>query len=107
MISFFKKIFGNSTTELTGLLNSGAVVIDVRTKDEFSSGNVKGSINVPLDQIISSVEKLKKHEQIIVCCRSGNRSGQAKSILNSRGFQNVTNGGSWQNVNNHLKNNLK
>lgn len=103
MISFFKKLFGTSTTELTELLNGGAVVIDVRTRDEFLSGHIKGSINIPLNQINSNKEKLKKHHQIIVCCRSGNRSSQAKSILNSHGFQNVTNGGSWQNVNNQLK----
>jgi phage shock protein E len=99
MLSLLKKIFNANSADLSQLLKDGAVVIDVRTPAEFSVGNVKGSINIPLDQISSQAETLRKHKNIIVCCRSGNRSGQAKRILNAKGFMNVENGGSWQNVN--------
>jgi phage shock protein E len=99
MFSIFKKLFNSSTVDLSELLKKGAVVVDVRSKGEFASGHVKGSINIPLEQIGSQAEKLKKHPHIIVCCRSGNRSGMALRTLQSKGLNNVTNGGSWQNVN--------
>ncbi|MBP7809857.1 MAG: rhodanese-like domain-containing protein [Bacteroidia bacterium] len=101
MLSLLKKIFGGEPVDLTALLKEGAVIVDVRSKAEFSTGHAKGSINIPLEQIGSSVEKLKKHNHVVVCCRSGNRSAQAQRVLQSKGLKNVTNGGSWQNVNKH------
>lgn len=98
MFSFLKKLFGGSSVDLAALMQEGAVVIDVRTPAEFNSGHVKDSINIPLDKIASKADSLKKHKHIIVCCRSGARSSQAKNILNSKGFSNVYNGGSWQSV---------
>jgi phage shock protein E len=51
-----------------------------------------------LASIANEAEKLKKKgKPVIVCCRSGARSGSAKSILQSKGVE-VTNGGTWQNV---------
>ncbi|MBL7917244.1 MAG: rhodanese-like domain-containing protein [Bacteroidia bacterium] len=102
MISLIKNLLGIKSPDLKQLLNDGAVVVDVRSKAEFISGHVKGSINIPLEQVGNNLEKFKKHNHIIVCCRSGNRSGMAKRILNSKGIANVTNGGSWQNVNQYL-----
>lgn len=99
MISALKKLFGITTVDLSELIKNGAAIIDVRSKAEFATGHVKGSINIPLEQIGSSTEKLKSYNKIITCCRSGNRSGMAKRTLESKGFKNVTNGGSWQNVN--------
>lgn len=99
MFSIFKKLFNSSTIDLAELLKKGAVVVDVRSKGEFISGHVKGSINIPLEQIGAQAENLKKHSNIIVCCKSGNRSGMALRTLQSKGLNNVTNGGSWQNVN--------
>ena len=85
--------------DLSELIKNEATIIDVRSKAEFAIGHAKGSINIPLEQIGSSTEKLKSYNKIITCCRSGNRSGMAKRTLESKGFKNVTNGGSWQNVN--------
>ena len=99
MISALKKLFGITTVDLAELIKNGATIIDVRSKAEFAAGHVKGSINIPLEQIESSTEKLKSYDKIITCCRSGNRSGMAKRTLESKGFKNITNGGSWQNVN--------
>lgn len=103
MLSTLKKIFGSTSVDLSELINNGAVIIDVRSKDEFAAGHVKNSINIPLEQIGAQSEKLKKHPHIIVCCRSGTRSGMAKRTLESKGLTNVTNGGSWQVVNNSIK----
>jgi rhodanese-related sulfurtransferase len=99
-MGFFNSVFGGSNNEnLATLVNEGAFLVDVRSSDEFAEGNVKRSTNIPLDQVSSNLDKFKGKEKIVVFCRSGNRSGQAKAILEQNGFTNVTNGGTWQNVN--------
>ena len=98
-MGFFNNIFsGSNNQNLANLVNEGAFLVDVRSSDEFAEGNVKKSTNIPLDQISSNLDKFKGKEKIVVFCRSGNRSGQAKAILEQNGFTNVTNGGSWQDV---------
>ena len=74
-------------------------IIDVRTRVEFLSGNVAGSINIPLNEIQNRVDEIKGMPQpIILCCASGARSGQATGFLKSNGI-NCQNGGSWYDVN--------
>lgn len=102
MFGIFKSLFGGG--DITNKLREGAFLVDVRTPVEFDGGHVKGSINIPLDRVALSLEKFKSKQNIIVFCRSGNRSSQAKSILEKNGFTNVTNGGTWQSVNQQLKN---
>jgi phage shock protein E len=102
MISIIKKLLGIKSIDLAVLIKNGTIVIDVRSPSEFESGHVKGAINIPVEQIGSQVEKLKKYSHIITCCRSGTRSGMAKMTLNAKGLNNVTNGGTWQNVNSFL-----
>ena len=103
-MGFFNNIFsGSNNDNLANLVNEGAFLVDVRSSDEFAEGNVKKSINIPLDQVSSNLDKFKGKEKIIVFCRSGIRSGQAKAILEQNGFTNVTNGGSWEDVNAKLK----
>ena len=77
--------------------------VDVRTTAEFAQGSVKGAINIPLDQIENQLAKFKDKKNIVVFCRSGNRSSQAKVILEQNGFTNIKNGGSWEGVNAKLK----
>jgi rhodanese-related sulfurtransferase len=102
MFGIFKSLFGGG--DITNKLREGAFLVDVRTPVEFDGGHVKGSVNIPLDRVAISLEKFKNKQNIIVFCRSGNRSSQAKSILEKNGFTNVTNGGTWQSVNQQLKN---
>lgn len=103
-MGIFNTIFGgNNNEKLVTLVKEGAFLVDVRSPDEFAEGNVKGSTNIPLDQIAVNLDKFKGKENIVVFCRSGNRSGQAKSILEQNGFTNVTNGGTWEDVNTILK----
>lgn len=99
MLSIFKNtILGTDTKALKKLVDSGALLVDVRTPQEFAAGNVSTSINVPLSEIQNNLSKFKNHQNIVVFCRSGNRSSQAKTILEQNGFTNVVNGGTWQNV---------
>lgn len=98
-MNFFSAIFGGSdNTKLTEAIKEGALLVDVRSAGEFASGTVKGAINIPLDKIESQLAKFKGKKNIVVFCRSGNRSGQAKSILEQNGIQNVINGGTYSNV---------
>jgi len=100
-MGIFGNIFGGSSNNenLATLINDGAFLVDVRTPGEFAEGHVNGSVNIPLDQVQNQLAKFKEKENIVVFCRSGNRSSQAKSILEQNGFTNVTNGGTWQDVN--------
>lgn len=70
----------------------GALMVDVRTPEEFASGSVKGAINIPLNEVESRINEFKGKPGVVVFCRSGNRSGQAKKILESNGIKNVING---------------
>lgn len=97
MIGFLKKLFaGSSKVDLAELVNEGAIILDVRTKSEYTQGHIRGSINIPLDKLHANLNKLKgKSKPVITCCASGSRSATAKGILTNNGFTNVHNGGSW------------
>jgi phage shock protein E len=99
MFGFLKLLFGGgSSVDLGEVMASKPYIVDVRTPGEFSQGHAKGAVNIPLDKISANIQKFKNKPAIVVCCRSGNRSGQAKAILESSGIDNVHNGGTWQNV---------
>jgi|SRR5690606_20201705 len=99
MFGIFKFLFGQQdNTQLKEVIKEGAFLVDVRTPSEFASGSVKGAVNIPLDKIPGQLSKFKGKKHIVVFCRSGNRSSQAKSILEKNGFDNVVNGGTWNNV---------
>lgn len=80
-------------------ISNGAFIIDVRTPQEFNAGNYKGSINIPLAELEKNINRFgNKDRLIIVYCRTGNRSGHAKMILEKYGYKNVLNGGSLGNM---------
>jgi phage shock protein E len=93
---------GGKTESVKEFMDKGAVIIDVRTIGEYREGHIKGSKNIPLDMIFSKVNEIKRMEKpVIVCCRSGMRSGQAASILKNSGIE-AMNGGGWQSLENKL-----
>lgn len=98
-MSFLRNIFGlGPKVDCHELLRNGAVLIDVRTPAEFNSGHAKGSTNIPLDKISTKIEKIKQLKKpVVLCCRSGMRSGQATSILKGAGIKDAHNGGPWNN----------
>lgn len=78
---------------------SKLTVVDVRTPGEFMGGHVAGSINIPLQEIQERLDEIKALPQpIVLCCASGNRSGQATYFLKQQGID-CSNGGSWLDVN--------
>ncbi len=70
-----------------------AIVLDVRTDDEFGRGHILDSMHIPLGLLQSRLQELSdyKSQPIIICCRSGNRSAQAASVLHKQGFNNLYN----------------
>ncbi len=93
-----RTLFGTGPkTDLKEVLAKGAVILDVRTKAEYAEGHVKGSLNIPLDQVEEQLKKLDRTRPVITCCKSGARSGMATDILKRAGVE-AYNGGSWQSV---------
>lgn len=75
------------------------IIVDVRTVAEWDNdGHANCTVNVPLDQLESRMGELKKDQKVILVCRSGNRAGTAKQLLESAGFTQVENKGAWQNI---------
>ena len=62
------------------------VILDVRTVAEFDEGHIEGAINIPVDELAGRLDKLSKEDELLVYCRTGNRSGSAVSILSDAGY---------------------
>ena len=89
IISLFT-VVGCSTKKKTSAIDeiiskNNYIIVDVRTKEEYDVSHVKGSINIPYDQIDKNTN-LDKSKTIIVYCRSGNRSSKAYDTLKSLGY---------------------
>ena len=93
---------GNKSESIQEFLEKGAVIIDVRSPGEFSGGHIKGSKNIPLNEIGAKINEIKKlNKPVIACCASGMRSSQATSILKQNGIDAI-NGGGWQSLQSKL-----
>ena len=78
---------------------TNCTIVDVRSHEEFMGGHVANSINIPLQTIPARIEELKGlNTPVVLCCASGNRSGQAHYFLSQHGLD-CHNGGSWLEVN--------
>jgi phage shock protein E len=83
----------------TLLQRDHVAIVDVRSHGEFMTGHVAGAINIPLQEIPGRINELMSFSTpIVVCCASGNRSGQAERFLRQQGIPDVYNGGSWIDV---------
>jgi phage shock protein E len=104
MIETLKSLLGfGPKVDYAALVKQGAVILDVRTKGEYTNGHIRGSVNIPVDQLNNNTSRFSdKNKVIITCCASGNRSGMAKRILASKGYTQVYNGGGWMSLRNKL-----
>ncbi len=86
-----------SAKDAAAYLITGAVVIDVRSPGEFNSGHLTNAINIPLDEIATAVPQRwpDKSRVLLLHCQSGMRSGVAQKKLNSLGYTNAFNLGSY------------
>ena len=103
MIETIKQLFGfGPKVDYKDLIKQGATIVDVRTKAEYQQGHIKGSVNIPLNNLPNHYSKLDKNKPVLTCCASGMRSAQAKSLLKANGFSEVHNGGGWMSLNNRI-----
>ena len=99
MFGSFKKLISSEKTNFSQLMADGAIILDVRSHGEFAAGHIADSINIPVNKLAENLPTLKdKNKPIITCCASGARSASAKVILETNGFSDVHNGGSWQSL---------
>jgi rhodanese-related sulfurtransferase len=94
------KLFSKKdSVPLEEILINGALILDVRNKEEFESGHADGAKNIPLAVLEQNISTLgPKSSTIVTCCLSGGRSSVAVSILKKHGYTNVYNGRGWQSV---------
>jgi len=86
-----------ASEEAKAKVQKGALLVDVRTPEEFAEGHIKGAINLPVDELEQRKSELKPDAEIVLYCRSGARSGRAKSMLERSGYQRVYNLGGMSN----------
>jgi phage shock protein E len=85
--------------KIKNALRKGAIIIDVRTPQEYDRGHIPDAFNIPVDRIKVSIERIKASRlPVIVCCNSGDRSSTALQYLKAAGVKEVYNGGNWQQV---------
>lgn len=82
-------------TDLENVIASGALIVDVRMREEYREGHIEGSLNIPLDEIEKAMSWLQKDVPVVLVCASGSRSEVAVKNLKANGFEKVYNGGSW------------
>ncbi|HAD06290.1 MAG TPA: rhodanese-like domain-containing protein [Anaerolineaceae bacterium] len=91
-----------SVAQAAQLREQGAFVLDVRQPEEWNELHVPGATLIPLDQLASRVNEVPKDKEVVVICRSGNRSQAGRDILLQAGFEKVTSvsGGiiAWRNA---------
>lgn len=81
-------------------IDRGVTLIDVRTAEEFAAGHIDGAINIPFENIVSELSKrsITKDTEIVLYCRSGNRSGMAQESLVKQGYSNTYNAGGFDSL---------
>lgn len=97
---FARKYWRNKKmkSQIPSLIKEGGIIIDVRSRGEFSMGNNPKSINIPLDELDTRLNEIAKDKPILLCCASGGRSSMAAGILSRNGYKKIFNTGSWVNT---------
>lgn len=91
--SGFFKSTGND--ELQEKIQNGAMLLDVRTQEEYIIGHIPGSVNIPLFELPAEVKRFNSATPVVAICESGARSGEAVRFLRSNGIE-AFNGGGWR-----------
>lgn len=95
--------FWSSEMDFSRLGNQGAIILDVRSEMEYVAGHIRGSINIPADNLDHHINKLKSlNTPIVICCATGTISKRAKKMLKSSGFCKVYYGGAWKRLANKV-----
>lgn len=79
-----------SVVEAASMRDAGAFILDVRQPEEWNEVHIPGATLIPLGELASRVNEVPKDQEVVVVCRSGNRSAQGRDILLQAGFEQVT-----------------
>lgn len=97
-MGFLSFLFGNRDKKIQAYLKRGAIILDVRTLEEYRNGHIDGSKHIPLNELNRRVEELKRIDKpLIVCCASGVRSAKAAKFLTLNNLDAI-NGGGWKSL---------
>ena len=86
------------------LIGEGAVVLDVRSPEEFEDGHVERAVNVPVQEVgarLAEIDQLvggDRRRPVVVYCAAGGRAAKAKATLEAAGFTTVVNGGGYKDL---------
>ena len=75
-----------NAAELSALDMEKVLLLDIRSREEFENNGIKGSVNVPFDEISTGLSKLPKDKPVYVLCRTGDLSEEVAEILEDRGY---------------------
>ena len=97
----FRRLFGGSPAAGAASVDAAeaqrrlaareAIMIDVRERDEWRAGHVAGARHIPLGELTARVGELPRDRDLLLFCRSGNRSGGATRLLRGQGFERAYN----------------
>jgi rhodanese-related sulfurtransferase len=100
----FSKIYISPADTIKVMESGKGTLVDVREKDEVDAGMIQGAKWIPLSGINENsaetkteLAKIDRNQEVLLYCRSGNRSGKAATILEKQGFK-VRNAGSYQSL---------
>ncbi|WAC01700.1 rhodanese-like domain-containing protein [Lacinutrix neustonica] len=94
-MGFLDFIFGSKKRQVQDFLDNDAIILDVRTAREWENGHIENALHIPLNELNSRIDEVKKlNKPIITCCESGVRSAKAAKFLNLNNIE-ATNGGGW------------
>ncbi len=95
---------GQPAEQPAATLQSGGVLLDVRSPEEFASGHLRGALNIPHDRIAEEIAAAvpDKSAQVILYCRSGRRAGTALNTMKAMGYGNVSNFGGLEDARERL-----
>lgn len=79
-----------SVSEASAMRDAGAFILDVREPEEWNESHIPGATLIPLGELASRVDEVPQDQEVVVVCRSGNRSQQGRDILLAAGFTQVT-----------------
>lgn len=84
--------FGDVTVEEAKSLvesNISLIIVDVRTREEYDSGHIEGAILIPVSELEGRINELSKEEELLIYCRTGNRSSNSVNILKANGYTKI------------------
>jgi len=92
--SFIKAAWDKTPQQVVQIMNGGnSLILDVRENKEFETGHIADSVHIPMSEVKNRLSELDKYKdsQVVVSCRSGQRSSRTCSLLKKNGFSNISN----------------